>query len=362
MIRLIPRTDISLTRVILTPLFAVLATVITGALIFGLLGYDPLSALYHYFISPLSRLDRIADLVVKACPLIIIGIGLTFCYRANIWNIGAEGQLTVGALAAGAFALSFPGVTSPLLLVGMMLVAMIAGGAWAGIAALTKVYFRANEILVTLMLTYVAALLIDYFVRGPLRDPMAFGFPLTPLYPDGGLISRMPIPFYGYIGQLHYGVLIAFALAPLGWWLMMRSLPGYALRVIGTAPRAGRFAGFSANLTTIAVLAGSGALAGLAGMIEVSANIGQLQPHISFGYGFTAIIVAFLARLNPLAVILAGLVVAMAELGGDNAQIAMGIPQVVTGLFKGILLFYLLAGATLQQYRIAWAKPVREAR
>ena len=165
MIRLIPRTDISLTRVVLTPLFAVLATVMTGALIFGLLGYDPLSALYHYFISPLSRLDGL-PIWWSACPL-IIGIGLTFCYRANIWNIGAEGQLTVGALAAGAFALSFPGVTSPLLLLGMMLVAMIAGGAWAGIAALTKVFFRANEILVTLMLTYVAALLIDYFVRGP---------------------------------------------------------------------------------------------------------------------------------------------------------------------------------------------------
>lgn len=362
MIRLVPRADLSLTRTVLTPVLALLATVLTGALIFTFLGYDPLSALYHYFVSPLSRLDRISDLVVKACPLIIIGIGLTFCYRANIWNIGAEGQLTIGALAAGAFALAFPGSTSPFLLPAMMLVAMLAGAAWAGIAALCRIYFRANEILVTLMLTYVAALLIDYCVRGPLRDPMAFGFPLTPLYPDGGLISRMPIPFYGYIGQLHYGVLMAFALAPLGWWLMMRSQPGYAVRVIGNAPRAGRFAGFSEQGVTLAVLAGSGALAGLAGMIEVSANIGQLQPHISFGYGFTAIIVAFLARLNPLAVILAGLVVAMAELGGDNAQIAMGIPKVVTGLFKGILLFYLLAGATLQNYRMEWVKPVGEAR
>ena len=360
MIRLVPRTDISAMRVVMTPVVALIATVVSGAIIFALLGYDPGAAMYHYFVSPLSRLDRIADLVVKACPLIIIGIGLTFCYRANIWNIGAEGQLTIGALAAGAFALSFPASTSPVLLLGMMLVAMLAGAAWAGIAALCRIYFRANEILVTLMLTYVAALLIDYCVRGPLRDPMAFGFPLTPLYPDAGLISRLPIPFVGYIGQLHYGVLIALALAPVAWWVMMRSLPGYAVRVIGMAPKAGRFAGFSERATTFAVLAASGGLAGLAGMIEVSANIGQLQPNISFGYGFTAIIVAFLARLNPLAVILAGLVVAMAELGGDNAQIAMSIPKVVTGLFKGILLFYLLAGATLQQYRLEWARPSGE--
>jgi simple sugar transport system permease protein len=363
MIQLVPRTDISSSRVLLPPLVSLLATVLTGAIIFATLGYDPLEALYHYFISPLSRPDRISELVVKACPLIIIGIGLSFCYRANIWNIGAEGQLIIGALAAGTLALTFSDTTSPLLLPGMILAAVIAGGLWAGIAAFCRVTFRANEILVTLMLNYVAVLLIDYCVRGPLRDPAAFGFPLTQNYPDAGLIARMPVPFYGTIGQLHYGVLIAFALAPLGWWVMMRSLPGYAIRVIGAAPRAGRFAGFSEKAVTITVLAASGGLAGLAGMIEVSANIGQLQPHISFGYGYTAIIVAFLAQLNPLAIIIAGLVVGMAELGGDNAQIAMGIPKVVTGLFKGVLLFYLLAGETLQKYRIEWSsRPAQEAR
>jgi len=299
-------------------------------------------------------LDRISDLVVKACPLIIIALGLVFCYRANIWNIGAEGQFILGALAAGAFALQFPDTTSPLLLPMMILVAMAAGAAWAAIAAICKTLFNANEILVTLMLSYVAALLIDVMVRGPLRDPMAFGFPLTPMYPDAGLISRMPIPGVGYLGQLHYGVLAAFILAPIAWWLMHRTLPGFQVRVIGSAPRAGRFAGFSSVRTTIGVLLFSGAMAGLAGMIEVSANIGQLQPNVSFGYGFTAIIVAFLARLNPLGVIAAGLLIAMAELGGDNAQIALGIPKVVTGLFKGILLFFLLAGATLQHYKIEW--------
>ena len=354
MIKLTPRTNPSPWLTILSPLVAIIATLIIGALIFTLLGYDAGASLYQFFVSPLSRLDRISDLVVKACPLIIIALGLVFCYRANIWNIGAEGQFILGALAAGAFALQFPDSTSPLLFPGMVLVAIMAGAAWAAIAAVCKTYFNANEILVTLMLTYVAALFIDVMVRGPLRDPMAFGFPLTPMYPDAGLISKMPIPGLGYVGQLHYGVIIAFVLAPLAWWLMHRTLPGYQVRIIGTAPRAGRFAGFSANKTTIGVLLFSGGMAGLAGMIEVSANIGQLQPNVSFGYGFTAIIVAFLARLNPLGVIIAGLLIAMAELGGDNAQMALSIPKVVTGLFKGILLFFLLAGATLERYKIEW--------
>ena len=354
MIKLTPRTNPSPWLSLLSPVIAIASTLIMGALIFTVLGYNAGESLYQFFISPLSRLDRISDLVVKACPLIIIALGLVFCYRANIWNIGAEGQFILGALAAGAFALQFPDTTSPLLLPMMILVAMAAGAAWAAIAAICKTLFNANEILVTLMLSYVAALLIDVMVRGPLRDPMAFGFPLTPMYPDSGLISRMPIPGVGYLGQLHYGVLAAFILAPIAWWLMHRTLPGFQVRVIGSAPRAGRFAGFSSVRTTIGVLLFSGAMAGLAGMIEVSANIGQLQPNVSFGYGFTAIIVAFLARLNPLGVIAAGLLIAMAELGGDNAQIALGIPKVVTGLFKGILLFFLLAGATLQHYKIEW--------
>ena len=354
MIKLTPRTNPSPWLSLLSPVIAIAATLIIGALIFTVLGYNAGESLYQFFISPLSRLDRISDLVVKACPLIIIALGLVFCYRANIWNIGAEGQFILGALAAGAFALQFPDTTSPLLLPMMILVAMAAGAAWAAIAAICKTLFNANEILVTLMLSYVAALLIDVMVRGPLRDPMAFGFPLTPMYPDAGLINRMPIPGVGYLGQLHYGVLAAFILAPIAWWLMHRTLPGFQVRVIGSAPRAGRFAGFSSVRTTIGVLLFSGAMAGLAGMIEVSANIGQLQPNVSFGYGFTAIIVAFLARLNPLGVIAAGLLIAMAELGGDNAQIALGIPKVVTGLFKGILLFFLLAGATLQHYKIEW--------
>ncbi len=174
-------------------------------------------------------------------------------------------------------------------------------GLWGAIPAVLKVRFRTNEILVSLMLTYVAALLLDWIVRGPWRDPMSFGFPLTKTYPDAGLIPALILPGIGRLGQLHWGVIFAFLIAVGGWFYLSRMLPGYQIKLMGDAPRAGRFAGFLVSPgTTISVLVISGALAGLAGMVEVSANIGQLQPNVSFGYGFTAIIVAFLARLEPI--------------------------------------------------------------
>ena len=347
-----PRKSVPLSLTLLVPVVAIALTLLMGGLIFGFLGYNPVEALYEFFVAPLSRPDQIGNLLVKACPLIIIGTGLVFCYRANVWNIGAEGQLVLGAMGAGWLALSFPDAQSPLFIFAMAVAAMVAGGLWGAIPALLKIRFRTNEILVSLMLTYVAALLLDWIVRGPWRDPMSFGFPLTKTYPDAGLIPALILPGIGRLGQLHWGVVFAFIIAACGWFYLARMLSGYQIKLMGDAPRAGRFAGFSQSYNTMAVLVISGALAGLAGMIEVSANIGQLQPNVSFGYGFTAIIVAFLARLNPLAVIVAGLVVALAELGGDTAQISMGIPKVVTGIFKGILLFMLLAGETLTRYEL----------
>ncbi|MEC7440520.1 MAG: ABC transporter permease, partial [Pseudomonadota bacterium] len=236
------------------------------------------------------------------------------------------------------------------------------GLAWAMIPAILKTRFNTNEILVSLMLTYVAVLFIDWTVRGPWRDPMSFGFPLTPMYPDAGMIARVDLPGIGRLAQLHWGVLGALALSVAAWFILRRTMVGFQVQVMGDAPRAGRFAGFSPALVTVLVLGISGAAAGLAGMVEVSANIGQLQPNISFGYGFTAIIVAFLARLNPLGVIVAGLVVALAEMGGDAAQIAMGIPKVVTGVFKGILLFMLLAGETFNRFHVEFRLPGTAAR
>jgi ABC-type uncharacterized transport system permease subunit len=262
----------------------------------------------------------------------------------------------MGAVCAGGVALFVPALPEILLMPAMILAAIVGGMAWALIAGMLKVRFNTNEILVSLMLTYVAALFIDWLVRGPWRDPQSFGFPLTKSYDEAALIQRVDVPGIGTLGQLHWGVPAALALAVVAYFVMSRTLFGFQVKVMGDAPRAGVFSGFSTARTTLGVLCISGACAGVAGMVEVSANMGQLQPEVSFGYGFTAIIVAFLARLNPLGVIAAGLVIALAELGGDSAQMALGMPKVVTGVFKGILLFMLLAGETLNRFqlRISW--------
>ena len=359
MISMIPRKDISTQRSLATLVLSVLMTLFVGAIIFVVLGYDPSAALYQFFVAPLSRPDQIADLFVKACPLIITATGLIFCFRANVWNIGAEGQIVMGAVCAGGIALFLPGIPDIFMMPAMVGAAMAGGMALAFVPGILKVRFNTNEILVSLMLTYVAALFIDWLVRGPWRDPQSFGFPLTKPYGDPALIQRVDVPGIGTLGQLHWGVVAALFIAFVAHIIMSRTLLGFQVKLMGDAPRAGSFSGFSSKKTTIGVLCVSGASAGFAGMVEVSANMGQLQPEVSFGYGFTAIIVVFLARLNALGVIIAGLVVALAELGGDSAQMALGIPKVVTGVFTGILLFLLLAGETFNRYYVQINWPLK---
>ncbi len=356
MITFVPRDTVSKKWIIIGPILSIFLTVFFGLLIFTFLGYNPLETLYQVFLSPFSRIDRISDIFVKACPLVIVGIGLMLCFRANVWNIGAEGQFIMGTLLAGSFALSFPSVETKFFIFIMIVIGFIGGALWAFIPAILKTKLNVNEILVSLMLVYVAMLFIDFIVRGPLRDPMSFGFPLSKPYPDGAIINKIPFPGIGYLGQLHYGILLILLLIPISWLFVNKTLSGFKINVLGSAPKAAKFAGFKQNTITITVLLLSGGLAGVAGVIEVSANIGQLQPEVSFGYGFTAIIVAFLGRLNPIGILFAGIIIATVKLGADNAQMSMGIPKVVTGLFEGILLFFLLTGETLQKYKIKWSK------
>ena len=355
MITFVPRDTNSKNWFIIGPVLSIFFTIIFGLLIFTFLGYSPVETLYQIFISPFSRIDRISDIFVKACPLIIIGTGLMLCFRANVWNIGAEGQFIIGALLAGSIALLFPNIETKFFMLVIIFIGFIGGAFWAFIPAILKTKLNVNEILVSLMLVYVAILFIDFMVRGPLRDPMSLGFPLSKSYPEGALINKIPFPGIGYIGQLHYGFLFVLILIPITWVFMNKTLGGFKIIVSGSAPKAAKFAGFKQNSITIIVLLLSGGLAGVAGVIEVSANIGQLQPEVSFGYGFTAIIVAFLGRLNPIGILFAGIMIATVKLGADNAQISMGIPKNVTGLFEGILLFFLLTGETLQKYRIKWS-------
>ena len=341
--------------VYLSPILAIVLTLLCGILIFSVMGKDPIHALYTFFVQPLTTVYGLTELGVKATPLVIIGVGLAIGFRANVWNIGAEGQLTVGAIAGGGLAIYFHDSESLLLLPAMILAGIGGGMVWAAIPAWFRTRFNANEILTSLMLTYVAILLLSYLVHGPWRDPGGYNFPESRLFPDVGMM-----PVLVSESRLHLGAILALAVVAGGWLLLSKALIGFQLRVIGMAPAAARFVGFKESRLIWFSLLLSGGLAGLAGLSEVAGPIGQLLPSISPGYGFTAIIVAFLGRLHPVGVLLAGLVMALTYLGGETAQIEIGLPAAVTGLFQGILLFFLLACDVLTYYRIRIGRPRRQ--
>lgn len=351
MIRLEPKGESSRLFAYLSPVLAILLTVATGALLFEVMGKPAGPALYAYFIQPFTTLYGASELGVKATPLILIGLGLSVGFKANVWNIGAEGQLTLGAIAGGALALAFYDVETVFLLPGMLVAGVLGGMAWAAIPAFLRVRFNANEILVSLMLTYVALLLLSYLVHGPLRDPDGFNFPESRLFHDA---ATMPTLISGT--RLHWGAVFAIAAAGVIWLLLARSMLGFQLKILGDAPRAARFAGYREPKLVWFSLLLSGGLAGLAGVLEVSGTVGQLIPTISPGYGFTAIIVAFLGRLHPAGVVLGGLTMALTYIGGETAQIEIGLPAAVTGLFQGVLLFYLLACDVLINYRLRFGR------
>lgn len=351
------RSERSVAIALLSPLLAIALTLLTLTIVFVALGKNPAAALAVYFITPLTDGYSLQEIAVKASPLIMIAVGLALCYRANAWNIGAEGQLLIGAIAGSGLAVMTHGTNpGPWLLPAMLLVGALAGAAYALIPALCKVKFGASEILISLMLVYVAGLLLDYLVRGPWRDPAGFNFPTTAEFDPAAML---PLLIAG--SRVHTGLILTLIAVAASAVLLGRTLKGFEIRVVGTAPRAARFAGFSADRLVLTTFAISGALAGLAGIIEVAGPIGHLQPDISPGYGFTAIIVAFLGRLNPLGILASGLFLALTFIGGEQAQIALKLPQDMTGVIQGILLFYVLACDSLILYRIRWRSPQRKA-
>ena len=335
------------TMTLASPLLAIVLTLLTGGLMFGLLGFNPAEALYVYFVEPLTDSWSLQELVVKASPLVLIGVGLTICYRSNTWNIGAEGQFTVGAICGSILPIVLYEWQNPLVF-PLMLAMGAAGGALYGyIPALLKNRFGANEILTSLMLTYVALYMLDYLVRGPWKDPEGFNFPESRLFHDFALAPSLIED-----GRMHVGGIFALIAAAVIFFMFVRTLKGFEIKVLGATPRAGSFAGFSKERMVIFAFLTSGAMAGLAGIIEVAGPIGQLRPTISPGYGFTAIIVAFLGRLNPIGVVFAGLLLALSYLGGEAAQLELGVSEKTSKAFQGILLFYVLACDTLIHYRV----------
>jgi simple sugar transport system permease protein len=347
-IELIKRPQHSALFSALSPIIALVLTLVFGAILFALLGRNPVTAMYIYFISPLTQVWQIHELAVKAAPLILIAVGLAVCYRSNNWNIGAEGQFTMGAIAGSILPVLMPGYQGIFLLPLMLVMGMIGGALYAAIPALLKVRFNTNEILSSLMLVYVAQLFLDWVVRGPWRDPQGYNFPQTIQFSDAAILPEL----FPESGRASWAFVFAIVAALIVWFLMAKTLKGFEVKVIGQSPRAGRFAGFSTGRMVLFAFLVSGALAGLAGISEVSATINQLQPVISPGYGFTAIIVAFLGRLNPIGIIAAGLVLALSYLGGEAAQAAIGISDKTARVFQGMLLFFVLASDTLIYYRI----------
>ncbi len=346
-LKLESRGEVSRTMVYLTPVLAVGLTLISGFVLFAIMGKNPLEALYTFFIFPITTSYGLSELFVKATPIVLCAIGLSMGFKANVWNIGAEGQLTLGAITGGAMALVFYEVDTPFLLPAMMIAGVLGGMLWAAIPALLKTKFNANEILVSLMLTYVAVLLLSMLVHGPLRDPDGYNFPESRLFHDAAIL---PVIWDGT--RLHLGAIVALLVVAAGWLLITRHVIGFQIRVLGMAPRAAAYAGFKEKRIVWFTLLLSGGLAGLAGMFEVSGTIGQLVPSVSPGYGFTAIIVAFLGRLHPVGILLAGCLMALTYLGGETAQIMLNLPSAVTGVFQGMLLFYLLACDVLIKYRV----------
>ena len=346
MIKLVRRPERSQRMVYLSPIIALGLTLLSGIVLFTLMGVSPSGALHAFFIQPLTSLYGWAELGVKATPLILIGLALSIGFRAGVWNIGAEGQLTLGAICGGGVALWLYEVDSFFVLPAMMIAGILGGMFWAAIPAFLRTRFNANEILTSLMLTYVATLLLSFLVHGPWRDPDGFNFPESRIFSDSATL-----PVILTHTRLHLGAVFALAGVACAWVLMSKTIVGFQISVIGQAPSAGRYAGFSINKIIWFSLLLGGACAGLAGLVEVSGPIGQLLPTISPGYGFTAIIVAFVGRLHPVGVLFAGLLLALSYLGGEAAQITMNLPLAVTGVFQGLLLFFLLACDVLIGYR-----------
>ena len=349
MLRLEARATPSQAMTLASPVLALLLTAAVAALILAGLGKDALAGLQVIFLEPLSNRRQITEVLLKATPLILCAVGLALCFRANVWNIGAEGQLIVGAIAGGAVALhAAPAMSAAV--VPMALLAAVAGGmGWAAITALLRDRFHASEILVSLMLVYIAQLLLSYVVHGPLKDPQGMGFPQSALFDSA---ARMPRLIDGL--RLHIGFLLALLAAGAAWLLLARGLIGFQLRVAGLAPLAARYGGFSQRRLLWFSLLVSGGLAGLAGAAEAMGPVGQLTPSISPGYGFAAIIVAFVGRLNPLGIIASSIVMALFYIGGELSQSRLGLPSGLTGVYQGLLLFFLLGCDAFIHYRLRW--------
>ena len=338
---------------IAAPAVASAAMLVTGLIAFAFLGQSPLGASYAYFVEPVTTLYGLGELLLKATPLMLCALGLALGFRANVWNIGAEGQFTLGAICGGGVALYWAPHLGAAAIPGMLVAGAVGGMAWAAIPAWLRTRFNTSEILVSLMLVYISQLLLSWLVRAPWRDPAGFNFPQSRVFDDA---LALPTLFEG--ARANIGFIIALVLAGASWFFSSKTFAGFRMEVAGLAPAAAEYAGFSGKRNIWLALLMSGAAAGLAGVCEVAGPIGRLQPSISPGYGFAAIIVAFVGRLHPFGIVLASLLMSLLYLGGESVQLELQLPSAVTGLFQGTLLFYLLAADLFVRFRLRRVRSV----
>ena len=351
MLKLEPRAEASVTMSYASPLIAIALMLLGGLILFAALGKNPVEGFIVFFINPVSDLYGISELLLKATPLMLCAIGLAIGFRANVWNIGAEGQYIMGGVAASALALHFIEAEGAHILILMVIAGAIGGMLWASVPALLKTVFNTNEILVSLMLVYVAQLTVSWLVHGPMMDPYGFNFPQSSMFEESALL---PILIEGT--RLNIAFMFALSALLVGYIFMYRSFAGFQMQVAGNAADAARYAGFSAKkMIWIGLLSGGG-MAGIAGMSEVSGPMGQLTEHVSNNYGFAAIIVAFVARLNPIGIFFASLLMALLYLGGEQAQQYMNLPSSISNVFQGMLLMFLLGSDVFINYRLKFTR------
>jgi simple sugar transport system permease protein len=329
-----------------TVLAVVLAFALVGLLIL-LTGKDPGAVYAKMVVGAFGTSFGLTETLVKAIPLMLCGLGVSLAYRIQVWNIGAEGQFLVGAIAATAVTIYLPGLPGWLALPTMVAAGLAAGGVWGLFTALPKVLFNVNELIISLMLNYVAILGLNYVVFGPWRDPKGMNFPGTPPFTDA-----QSLPLFGDT-RLHFGLILALVAVVLVAVFVRSTRWGYELRLIGANPEAARHAGINLNRHIVTVMLLSGGLAGVAGMAEVSGVAHKLMYGISPGYGYTAIIVAWIARLNPWGIVVSSVLFGGLIAGGYSVQ-SMGLPSSISSLLQGAVLFFLIAGSILGKVRVRW--------
>lgn len=344
-VKLEKRLNPSTAMNVIVPLLSILAAFLVGAVFLLLTDRDPLEVYSAMFKGALGSQYGLAETVVKAIPLMLCALGISAAFRMQLWNIGAEGQFYMGAFAASWLPLTFPQTPMLLMLPGMVVLGCIGGGLWGLVPAMLRARWKVNEIITTLMLNYVAILWVDFLVYGAWKDPKGFNFPLSAKFP-----ATAALPTFGD-SRIHIGLILAILLAAAFWLIFEKSRWGFEIKVIGASEQAARYAGMNIRRNIYWVMLLSGAVCGLAGMAEVSGIVGRLQPNLSPGYGYTAIIVAWLSKLNPAAILVVSVLFGALQVGGFFVQ-TMGVPASVASMLQGAVLFFVVGGEFLTQYRV----------